>query len=67
MDHFPPRNGVFWGPGGVACFEVQEYGVCSKEVTMTSSFSIENSQRIRKLLIGEETSPGIGFLGFKAV
>jgi hypothetical protein len=35
---------------------------------MTSSFSIENSQRIRKLLIGEETSPGIdGFLGFKAV
>eukprot|EP00435_Cladocopium_sp_Y103_P066484 s548_g28.t1 len=32
---------------------VQEYGVCSKEVTMTSSFTIENSERIRKLLIGE--------------
>ena len=32
---------------------VQEYGVCIKEVTMTSSFSIDNSQKIRKLLKNE--------------
>ena len=33
--------------------KVQEYGVCIKEVTMTSGFSIDNSQKIRKLLKNE--------------
>eukprot|EP00438_Fugacium_kawagutii_P004497 Skav200096 [mRNA] locus=scaffold694:326558:340569:- [translate_table: standard] len=32
---------------------VQEYGFCIKDVTMTSSFSIEDSKEIRKLLINE--------------